>query len=162
MKNLTLKKTIERRFFLLSALKGISFGILSWRLFDLQVIENKKYDILSKNNQFNFSLVVPERGEIYDRKGRVLAANRDAFSLYIKSSQNLNLKKILNKLLFITNLNKKDINNFEKRYKNLKRNSELYFSIVINLITKFVKTFQIYFVLIFLKRGKSSRFFSIL
>jgi len=43
MKILSLKKTIERRFFLLSALKGISFGVLSWRLFDLQVIENKKY-----------------------------------------------------------------------------------------------------------------------
>ena len=107
MKNLNLKKNIERRFFLLSALKGISFGVLSWRLFDLQVIENKKYDKLSKNNQFNFSLVVPERGEIYDRKGRVLAANRDAFSLYIKSSQNLNIKKILDKLLLITNLKRR-------------------------------------------------------
>ena len=123
MKNLNLKKNIERRFFLLSALKGISFGVLSWRLFDLQVIENKKYDKLSKNNQFNFSLVVPERGEIYDRKGRVLAANRDAFSLYIKSSQNLNLKKILDKLLLITNLNEEDVNNFENRYKNLKKNN---------------------------------------
>ena len=123
MKNLNLKKNIERRFFLLSALKGISFGVLSWRLFDLQVIENKKYDKLSKNNQFNFSLVVPERGEIYDRKGRVLAANRDAFSLYIKSSQNLNLKKILDKLLLITNLNEEDVNNFKNRYKNLKKNN---------------------------------------
>ena len=27
MKNLNLKKNIERRFFLLSALKGISFGV---------------------------------------------------------------------------------------------------------------------------------------
>ena len=41
------------------------------------------------------SLVIPERIEIYDRKGRVLAANRDAFSLYIKSSENLNIEKIL-------------------------------------------------------------------
>ena len=123
MKIFSLKKTIERRFFLLSALKGISFGVLSWRLFDLQVIENKKYDKLSKDNQFNFSLVIPERGEIYDRKGRVLAANRDAFSLYIKSSENLNIKKILEKLFLITNINKEDINNFEIRYKNLKKNN---------------------------------------
>ncbi len=123
MKNLNLKKNIERRFVLLSALKGISFGVLSWRLFDLQVIENKKYDKLSKDNQFNFSLVVPERGEIYDRKGRVLAANRDAFSLYIKSSENLNIENILNKLLKITNLNEEDINNFKKRYKSLNKNN---------------------------------------
>ena len=123
MKNLSVKKNIERRFFLLSALKGISFGVLSWRLFDLQIIENKKYDKLSKDNQFNFSLVVPERGEIYDRKGRVLAANRDAFSLYIQSSKNLNINKILDKLLFITNLNEDDINNFKKRYDKLNKNN---------------------------------------
>ena len=61
MKNLIFKKNIERRFFFLSALKSISFGVLSWRLFDLQVIENKKYNKLSKENQFNFILVVPER-----------------------------------------------------------------------------------------------------
>ena len=42
------------------------------------------------------------------------------------------------------------------KIKLLKKNSELYFSIEINLITKFIKTFQIYFVLIFLKRSKSS------
>ncbi|MDC3096399.1 penicillin-binding protein 2 [Alphaproteobacteria bacterium] len=123
MKNLILKNNIKRRFFLLTALKGISFGILSWRLFDLQVIENKKYDKLSKDNQFNFSLVVPERGQIYDRKGRVLAANRDAFSLYIKSSENLRISEILNKLLFVTDLNEEDINNFKKRYKNLNKNN---------------------------------------
>ena len=88
-------KTIKRRFFLLSTLKGLSFGILSWRLFDLQVVENKKYDKLSKSNQFNFSLVLPERGEIYDRKGRVLAANRDAFSLYVKLRDNINIDNIM-------------------------------------------------------------------
>ena len=94
-------KTIKRRFFLLSTLKGLSFGILSWRLFDLQVVENKKYDKLSKSNQFNFSLVLPERGEIYDRKGRVLAANRDAFSLYVKLRDNINIDDIFQKLRLI-------------------------------------------------------------
>ena len=123
MKNFTLKTNIKRRFFLLTAFKGISFGVLSWRLFDLQVIENKKYEKLSKDNQFNFSLVIPERGKIYDRKGRVLAANRDAFSLYIKSSENVKIEVILNKLLSITNLNPDDLNNFEKRYKNLNNNN---------------------------------------
>ncbi len=123
MNNLTLKKNIERRFFLLSALKGISFGVLSWRLFDLQVIENKKYEKLSKDNQFNFTLVIPERGKIYDRKGRVLAANRDAFSLYIKSSKNLKVNQTLEKLLSITSLNEEDINNFEKRFKKITKDN---------------------------------------
>ncbi len=123
MKKFNIKKDVERRFLMLSVLKGLSFGVLSWRLFDLQVIENKKYDKLSKDNQFNFSLVVPERGEIYDRKGRVLAANRDAFSLYIKSSENLNIDQILFKLMSITNLNEDDINDFKIRYRDLYKNN---------------------------------------
>ena len=49
--------------------------------------------------------------------------NRDAFSLYIKSSKNINIEEILNKLLSITNLNPDDLNNFEKRYKNLNNNN---------------------------------------
>ena len=67
MKNYKINK-VNRRFIFLSSLKGITFGLLTWRLFDLQIIENKKYKKLSENNQFNFSLVPPERGEIYDSK----------------------------------------------------------------------------------------------
>jgi len=114
-------KTIKRRFFLLSTLKGLSFGILSWRLFDLQVVENKKYDKLSKSNQFNFSLVLPERGEIYDRKGRVLAANRDAFSLYVKLRDNINIDDIFQKLRLITSLNEEDLKKLKTKIKNLNK-----------------------------------------
>ena len=114
-------KTIKRRFFLLSTLKGLSFGILSWRLFDLQVVENKKYDKLSKSNQFNFSLVLPERGEIYDRKGRVLAANRDAFSLYVKLRDNINIDDILQKLSLITSFNEEDFKKFKTKIRNLNK-----------------------------------------
>jgi len=116
-------KTIKRRFFLLSTLKGLSFGILSWRLFDLQVVENKKYDKLSKSNQFNFSLVLPERGEIYDRKGRVLAANRDAFSLYVKLRDNINIDDILQKLRLITSFNEEDFKKLKTKIKNLNKNN---------------------------------------
>ena len=48
-----------------------------------------------------------------------------------------------------------------EKIKLLKKNSELNFSIDIKLITKFVKTLQIDFVLIFLKGSKSIRFFTI-
>ena len=48
-----------------------------------------------------------------------------------------------------------------EKIKLLKKISELNFSIDIKLITKFVKTLQINFVLIFLKGSKSNRFFTI-
>ena len=48
------EKTINRRFILLSSLKGLVFGTIVWRLFDLQIIENKKYKKPSEKNQFNY------------------------------------------------------------------------------------------------------------
>lgn len=111
---------VNRRFIFLSSLKGIAFGFLSWRLFDLQIIENKKYRKLSENNQFNFSLVPPERGEIYDAKGRVLAANRDAFSLFITISKKTDIRKTLKKIFSIIDLNDLDTKNLFKRINQLK------------------------------------------
>ena len=119
MKNYKINK-VNRRFIFLSSLKGITFGLLTWRLFDLQIIENKKYKKLSENNQFNFSLVPPERGEIYDAKGRVLAANRDAFSLFIKLSAKTNIKQTLKKIFSIINLNNEDTENLLKTIRQLK------------------------------------------
>ena len=39
-----LDKRISRRFIFLSLLKGTVVGAISWRLFDLQLIENQKYE----------------------------------------------------------------------------------------------------------------------
>ncbi len=112
---------INRRFIFLSSLKALTFGFLSWRLFDLQLIENQKYKKMSEKNQFNFSLVPPERGQIYDIKGRVLAANRDAFSLFIKVSEKINLKNSLKKIVSIVNISDEDINSFIKRVEQFKK-----------------------------------------
>ena len=76
-----IEDTISKRFFLLSILKGAIVAGIGWRFFDLQMIENRKYEKLSDNNQFNFHMIAPERGRILDRKMRLLAGNMDGFSL---------------------------------------------------------------------------------
>ena len=47
-----LEKTISRRFLFLSFLKSIVVGAIGWRLFDLQMIENQKYEKLSDEVEF--------------------------------------------------------------------------------------------------------------
>jgi len=79
-----LENTISKRFLLLSILKGAVVGAIGWRFFDLQIVENRKYEKLSDNNQFNFHMIAPERGRILDRKMRLLAGNMDGFSLVLK------------------------------------------------------------------------------
>ena len=69
-----------KRFLLLSIFKGIVVGAIGWRFFELQLVENRKYEKLSDENQFNYYMIPPERGRILDRKMRLLAGNMDGFS----------------------------------------------------------------------------------
>ena len=107
-----LEQTVSRRFIFLSLLKGSIIGAIGWRLFDLQLVENRKYEKLSDDNQFNYRIIAPERGRILDRKMRLLAGNMDGFSLVINWNKNLNVHKIIEKISQIIILNDKDITNF--------------------------------------------------
>ena len=110
MKNkntIKLNKTISRRFIFLSLLKASVIGAISWRLFDLQLIENQKYEKLSDNNQFDFHAITPERGKILDRKMRLIAGNEDAFHLILNWNENLNTDYIIYKISKIIKLEQK-------------------------------------------------------
>ena len=116
-----LENIISKRFLLLSVLKGVVVGAIGWRFFDLQVIENRKYEKLSDNNQFNFHMIAPERGRILDRKMRLLAGNMDGFSLVLKWDKNINVDEVIKKILTIVNINQKDLNNFYEEIKSSKK-----------------------------------------
>ena len=126
-----LENTISKRFFLLSILKGAVIGGIGWRFFDLQMIENRKYEKLSDNNQFNFHMIAPERGRILDRKMRLLAGNMDGFSLVLNWNKNVNEDVVIKKILKIININQKDLKNF---YEEIKSNNKDYVKEI--LITK--------------------------
>ena len=116
-----LENVISKRFFLLSILKGVVVGAIGWRFFDLQMIENRKYEKLSDENQFNFHMIAPERGRILDRKMRLLAGNMDGFSLVLKWNKNLNVDNVIKKILKIVNISQKDLNKFYEEIKSNKK-----------------------------------------
>ena len=92
-------------------------GAIGWRFFDLQMIENRKYEKLSDENQFDYHMIAPERGRILDRKMRLLAGNMDGFSLVLKWNKNINVDETINKILKVININQKDLNNFYDQIK---------------------------------------------
>ncbi len=126
-----LENTISKRFFLLSILKGFVVGGIGWRFFDLQMIENRKYEKLSDNNQFNFHMIAPERGRILDRKMRLLAGNMDGFSLVLNWNKNVNEDEVIKKILKIIDISQKDLHNF---YEEIKFNNKKFAKEI--LITK--------------------------
>ena len=57
-----LEQTLTRRFFFLSFLKTLVVGGISWRFFDLQIIENQKYKKLS--NKTNLTILLFLQNEV--------------------------------------------------------------------------------------------------
>ena len=88
----------QRRAFLLLLSKFSIFSIIGWRLFDIQILDSKKYKTLSKNNQINVEILYPLRGDIFDRNMKLIASNKKVYDLYVVPEQTDNLMKTLNDL----------------------------------------------------------------
>ena len=64
--NLDKNKTINRRLFILGTAKVGLLGLITSRLYNLQISEKKKYELLSDKNRFREWKLAPERGVIRD------------------------------------------------------------------------------------------------
>src|SRR6185436_11127834 len=64
------------------AVMGI-FALVLLRLFVLQVLEGARYRDLSEENRIRVEVLTAPRGEIRDRKGRLLADNVPSFTVTI-------------------------------------------------------------------------------
>ncbi|WP_051881659.1 penicillin-binding protein 2 [Parvularcula oceani] len=63
------------------------FGGVGARLYNLQVADHENYAALADDNRFNQRVVVPLRGEIYDRFGNLVASNRQDFRVVLIPEQ---------------------------------------------------------------------------
>jgi penicillin-binding protein 2 len=63
------------------------FGILFFRLWNLQVLSGDKYLAEAKNNRTRTFKVIAPRGEILSREGKVLVDNRSALALQLNTSK---------------------------------------------------------------------------
>ncbi len=73
------KKRFSRRVFVVGSAQTAAFGLLGWRLFDLQVLEEGRYAPLADENRVNLQVLAPKRGRVLDRRGVVLADNEETF-----------------------------------------------------------------------------------
>ncbi len=69
----------NKRIYLLCLLTVLALFIIGGRLFYLQVIKGFSFSELSKNNRIRKIRLVPPRGFIFDRQGRLLVDNRPSY-----------------------------------------------------------------------------------
>jgi penicillin-binding protein 2 len=80
---LKLRRRFSRRAVLVGAGQAGLFGLLLWRLRQLQILDTSEYRLLSDENRMTMQLVAPARGAIYDRLGRPVAEDRENFRIIV-------------------------------------------------------------------------------
>jgi len=101
-------ETINRRTALLGVGAAGVFGVLSARLYYLQVVKAEDYRVLSEDNRFNFNLTLPRRGEIRDRFGEGLAINRQDYRVELIPERTKDVNASLDKIGEIIPLSPKE------------------------------------------------------
>ncbi len=93
--------------------------LIIFRLYYLQVYQADKYKTLADENRISTRLLVPPRGVIYDRNGKMLATNRQNFQVMIVAEQTTNVQETLDALKKIMPLTEAEE---EKVKKDLRKN----------------------------------------
>ncbi|HZP07758.1 penicillin-binding protein 2 [Methyloceanibacter sp.] len=73
----------SRRALLLGAGQAGLFGLLGWRLRQLQILDTSEYRLLSDENRLSRQLTAPRRGAIYDRFGTAVAESRESLRVVV-------------------------------------------------------------------------------
>ncbi len=105
----------------------LAFGLLLLRFIWLQVIQYEYYTTRAEENRITLVPVVPNRGLILDRSGKVLARNSAGFTLEITPAKVANLDLTIDRLAEIIDIQVKD----RKRFKKLREENKNFESIPI-------------------------------
>lgn len=107
-----LKRTFERRSFVVGAIQGGVGMLLAGRMGYIAIAENEKYQLESESNRVNLTLIPPRRGWILDRNGSPLASNRADFRVDVIPERVKDIDgtvQMLAELLDFTELEKRDL-----------------------------------------------------
>ncbi len=91
-----------------------AFGLVVARMVWLQVVQHEAYMAQAESNRTAVLPVVPNRGQIVDRQGRVLASNYSAYTLEITPSQTPDLDATLQALRELIEISPRDERRFRK------------------------------------------------
>lgn len=93
-----------RRALLLGGVQAAAFAGLGARLWQLQVQDGSRYALLADDNRINLQLLSPERGQIYDRYGVLLAGNVEGYRALLQPSYAVDVRAVLERFAEIVPL----------------------------------------------------------
>ena len=113
-------RLITRRVFMLAAAKLILLGGITSRLYNLQISDREKYELLSDKNRIREWKTPPQRGFITDYFNNVLADNDRVFQVHLDLDQIKDFDEIIFKLKNILGLSNNEIKKIYRDKERLK------------------------------------------
>ncbi len=111
---------IHSRLIALVVLLCILAFTLVARVWYLQIYNNERFEVLSKDNRVRLVPVPPVRGQIFDRNGKVLAENIPVFTLEILPQDVANMDQLLDQLTKIIEVSPTDVRKFKAQVRSHK------------------------------------------
>ena len=113
-------RLITRRVFMLAAAKLVLLGGVTTRLYNLQISDREKYELLSDKNRIREWKTPPQRGFIVDHFNNILADNDRVFQVHIDLDQIKDFNEIVFKLKNILNLTNNELKKIYREKERLK------------------------------------------
>ncbi len=104
--NIEQNRKFTRRLVLLMGIKGLALGGLVARMYQLQVSDSERYTTLAEENRINTRLLLPTRGQIFDRHGRSIAVDEEDYRVVMVAEKTGNVQRALDRLAGIVELSR--------------------------------------------------------
>jgi len=113
-------RIISRRLFILAAAKLLLFAGITSRLYNLQISDREKYEVLSDKNRIREWKTPPQRGLITDFYNKVLADNDRVFQVHLSLDEVKNFDETIFRLRNIIDLSNNEVKKIYKTKDKLK------------------------------------------
>jgi len=118
-------RVFTRRALILGGIQSaLALGLVG-RLYTLQVVHNKHYQLLSDKNRIQSLLLPPARGRIFDRTGLILADNHTSYRAILSLDSHQDLEELTYKLKQILSLDDQEALTLQSQIKKRKRYTSL-------------------------------------
>ncbi len=115
-------KVFTRRSFILGGIQSVLTLGLIGRLYVLQVVHSKHYQLLSDKNRIQSVILPPARGKIYDRSGIALAENQTSYRSVFSFDKTEEIDQVIDKLKHILSLSEQTVSFVKTQVRKRKRN----------------------------------------
>ncbi|MHA6326183.1 penicillin-binding protein 2 [Roseivivax sp. CAU 1753] len=100
---------VSRRGMILGGLQLGFAGLLGLRMRYMQVDQADEFRLLAEENRINLRLIPPSRGQIFDRNGRLIAANEPAYRITMVREEAEDVDAVIARLATLVDLDPADI-----------------------------------------------------